>query len=98
VRTLGDAALAIETGASADRLAAFDVVIKSPGISAYRPELLAAAQRGTRFVGGTALWFAERLDEVDGEVALLIDQAVAEAMEAPKPTAADLETDVYISY
>lgn len=58
-RALGDAALAIETEATTERLAAFDVVIKSPGISAYRPELLAAAERGTRFVGGTALWFAE---------------------------------------
>ena len=61
-RSLGDALLAIETEATAERLAAFDVVIKSPGISAYRPELLAAAERGTRFIGGTALWFAERAD------------------------------------
>ncbi len=37
----------------------FDVVIKSPGISAYRPEILAAARTGTRFSSGTALWFAE---------------------------------------
>ncbi|MEZ0470589.1 UDP-N-acetylmuramoyl-L-alanine--D-glutamate ligase [Luteimonas salinilitoris] len=61
-RALGDDALTVETEASAERLAAFDVVIKSPGISAYRPEALAAAERGTRFVGGTALWFAERAD------------------------------------
>ncbi|WP_046470874.1 thiamine pyrophosphate-dependent dehydrogenase E1 component subunit alpha [Allosalinactinospora lopnorensis] len=46
----------------------------------------------------SGLLSAERLDEVDREVALLIDRAVAEAKEAPKPTAADLETDVYISY
>jgi len=59
---LGDPALAIETEATADRLAAFEVVIKSPGISPYRPEAMAAAARGTRFIGGTALWFAEHSD------------------------------------
>jgi len=42
----------------ADTLASYDVVIKSPGISAYKPELMAAAERGTRFTSGTALWFA----------------------------------------
>ena len=42
----------------ADALAAYDVVIKSPGISAYKPELLDAQARGTRFTSGTALWFA----------------------------------------
>ena len=41
-------------------LAAFDVVIKSPGISAYKPALLEAQSRGTRFTSGTALWFAEQ--------------------------------------
>ena len=40
-------------------LSAFDVVIKSPGISAYRPEILLAQHAGTRFTSGTALWFAE---------------------------------------
>ncbi|WP_267124836.1 UDP-N-acetylmuramoyl-L-alanine--D-glutamate ligase, partial [Xanthomonas sacchari] len=59
VATLGDPALHVETEATAERLAAFDVVIKSPGISPYRPEAQAAAARGTRFIGGTALWFAE---------------------------------------
>lgn len=61
-RAFGDAVLTVETQATADCLAAFDVVIKSPGISAYRPEAEAAAARGTRFIGGTALWFAERAD------------------------------------
>lgn len=46
----------------ADALASFDIVIKSPGISAYRPELLAAKERGTRFTSGTALWFASHAD------------------------------------
>jgi UDP-N-acetylmuramoylalanine--D-glutamate ligase len=40
-------------------LGAFDVVVKSPGISAYKPALLAAQAGGTRFTSGTALWFAE---------------------------------------
>ena len=61
-RGLGDAGLAVETEATAERLSAFDVVVKSPGISPYRPEALAAAERGTRFIGGTTLWFAERPD------------------------------------
>ena len=56
---LDDARLAIETEASAGRLSAFDVVIKSPGISPYRPEALVAAHQGAMFIGGTALWFAE---------------------------------------
>ena len=58
-QALADPRLAIDTEASASRLSAFDVVIKSPGISPYRAEALAAAAQGTRFIGGTALWFAE---------------------------------------
>lgn len=46
----------------ADALASYDVVIKSPGISAYKPELLDAQARGTRFTSGTALWFAGHPD------------------------------------
>jgi UDP-N-acetylmuramoylalanine--D-glutamate ligase len=41
-------------------LSAFDIVIKSPGISAYKPEILQAQHNGTRFISGTALWFAEQ--------------------------------------
>src|SRR5690606_1073105 len=41
-------------------LSAFDVVIKSPGISAYCAEIVDAQRNGTRFTSGTALWFAER--------------------------------------
>ncbi len=40
-------------------LSACDVVIKSPGISAYRPEILEARRNGTRFTSATAFWFAE---------------------------------------
>jgi len=41
---------------------------------------------------------AERLDQVDVEVAALIDDAVAKAKAGTAPTADDLLTDVYISY
>ncbi|HZH43297.1 MAG TPA: UDP-N-acetylmuramoyl-L-alanine--D-glutamate ligase [Lysobacter sp.] len=65
---LHDPALRIETQApDGARLAQFDVVVKSPGISPYRPEAQAAAAAGTRFLGGTALWCAERAD-VDGRL------------------------------
>jgi UDP-N-acetylmuramoylalanine--D-glutamate ligase len=60
--SLADASLGIETAATAARLSAFDVVVKSPGISPYRPEAMAAAEQGTCFIGGTALWFAEHPD------------------------------------
>lgn len=66
--SLGDTNLRAETEATAERLSAFDVVVKSPGISPYKPEAVAAAQRGTRFIGGTALWFGEHAD-ADGVVA-----------------------------
>lgn len=62
-----DPSLAIEPVADGERLAAYDVVVKSPGISPYKPEAQAAAARGTRFVGGTALWFGERAGD-DGVV------------------------------
>ncbi|MBU8976515.1 UDP-N-acetylmuramoyl-L-alanine--D-glutamate ligase [Lysobacter sp. MMG2] len=59
VAALGDANLVADTDVSAARLSAFDVVVKSPGISPYRPEAVEATASGTRFIGGTALWFAE---------------------------------------
>lgn len=62
-RASGDALLSVETEAAATRLGAFDVVVKSPGISPYKPEALAAADQGTRFIGGTALWFGEHVDD-----------------------------------
>ncbi|TDK34113.1 UDP-N-acetylmuramoyl-L-alanine--D-glutamate ligase [Luteimonas terrae] len=58
--TLGDPLLACETGVDAARLSACAVVVKSPGISPYTRDAMAAAAQGTRFIGGTALWFAER--------------------------------------
>jgi UDP-N-acetylmuramoylalanine--D-glutamate ligase len=57
--TLGDPLLTTAAQPDADALSAFDIVVKSPGISPYRSEALAASARGTRFVGGTALWFGE---------------------------------------
>ena len=55
-----DAALDVVVGEpDATTLNQFDVVVKSPGISAYQPALLAAQAQGTRFTSGTALWFGE---------------------------------------
>jgi UDP-N-acetylmuramoylalanine--D-glutamate ligase len=51
--------VAITTPPDAAALSAFDFVIKSPGISAYRPEIIEAQHNGTLFTSGTALWFAE---------------------------------------
>lgn len=62
LNALNDELLRIETLASAEALAAFDVVIKSPGISKYAPEILLAHTHGTQFIGGTSLWFAQHPD------------------------------------
>jgi UDP-N-acetylmuramoylalanine--D-glutamate ligase len=59
---LKDALLDTETNVSAESLSAFDVVIKSPGISKYAPEAIQAREQGTQFIGGTTLWFAEHPD------------------------------------
>jgi len=61
-QALGDALLQVETQATADVLSAFAVVVKSPGISPYGEAAMAAQAKGTRFIGGTTLWFAERGD------------------------------------
>ncbi|MBW8809068.1 MAG: UDP-N-acetylmuramoyl-L-alanine--D-glutamate ligase [Lysobacter sp.] len=61
-RALGDVRLAIETAATAERLGAFEIIVKSPGISPYRAEALSAVEQGARFLGGTALWFGEHGD------------------------------------
>jgi UDP-N-acetylmuramoylalanine--D-glutamate ligase len=49
----------ITTAADANALSRFDVVIKSPGISAYKSPYPQAVEAGVRFTSGTALWFAE---------------------------------------
>ncbi len=66
-RTEAQGQLDVRGEPTAEALAAFDVVIKSPGISPYQPIALAAAGQGTAFIGGTALWFAEHAAE-DGIV------------------------------
>jgi len=43
-------------------LSAYDVVVKSPGISAYKPAVVTAQAQGTAFTSGTALWFGENPD------------------------------------
>lgn len=52
--------IGVEPDAAA--LIAFDVVVKSPGISAYKPAIVEAQTNGTSFTSGTALWFAENPD------------------------------------
>lgn len=52
----------VDVPPDASALASHAVVIKSPGISAYKPEIVAARDRGTRFTSGTALWFGENPD------------------------------------
>jgi len=42
-----------------DALAACDVVVKTPGISRYRPEAAELAARGVAVTGGLGLWLAE---------------------------------------
>ena len=44
------------------------------------------------------IWTGIELDAVDAEVMALIDRSVAAARSAAPPTAADLLTDVYVSY
>ena len=45
--------------ASALSAGTFDVVIKSPGVSPYRPEVEKAKRRGVEFTSVTNLWFEE---------------------------------------
>lgn len=58
-----DPALYVFTEApTADLLARFEVVIKSPGISPYSEVAVEAAARGVQFTSATALWAAENPD------------------------------------
>lgn len=58
-----DAELDVVAGEPDDTtLSQFDIVVKSPGISAYKPALLAAQAQGTQVTSGTALWFGENPD------------------------------------
>ena len=67
-QALGDALLAVRSDATGESLSAFDVVIKSPGISPYKPEVLQAEASDTQFIGGSSLWFAAHAD-ADGLLA-----------------------------
>ncbi len=63
VRAQDDPLLRPMLQADADALSSFDVVVKSPGISPYRIEVEQAIACGTRFIGGSALWFAEHASD-----------------------------------
>lgn len=52
---LTDGARVVDAAGAAEALRACDVVVRSPGVSIYRPEL-----RGLRTTTPTALWMAER--------------------------------------
>jgi UDP-N-acetylmuramoylalanine--D-glutamate ligase len=53
-------AIEVNSGApSAELLAGFAYVVKSPGISPYRSPAPEAIALGANFISGTALWFAE---------------------------------------
>jgi UDP-N-acetylmuramoylalanine--D-glutamate ligase len=63
IAAMEDPALTIDTQVDGDKLSAFEIVIKSPGISPYTSPAVDAALHGTRFIGGTALWFGEHPHE-----------------------------------
>jgi UDP-N-acetylmuramoylalanine--D-glutamate ligase len=64
LRAMEDPGLVIDTGpVDGPKLAAFEVVIKSPGISPYTSPVVDAQLHGTQFIGGTGLWFAENPGE-----------------------------------
>lgn len=63
LRAMEDPNLLIETVVDGETLAAFDVVIKSPGISPYGSPAADAELHGTQFIGGTSLWFGEHPHE-----------------------------------
>ncbi|MEM9531839.1 MAG: UDP-N-acetylmuramoyl-L-alanine--D-glutamate ligase [Pseudomonadota bacterium] len=51
---------AVRTGSLAElALDSFDVIIRSPGVSVYRPELRHAAEAGVHITSGTSLWLNE---------------------------------------
>jgi UDP-N-acetylmuramoyl-L-alanine---L-glutamate ligase len=58
---LGAPDACVATGAEvAAALAGCDVVVRSPGVSTYRPELVQLRAAGTAVTTATALWLAER--------------------------------------
>ncbi|MGY4516723.1 UDP-N-acetylmuramoyl-L-alanine--D-glutamate ligase [Lysobacter sp. HA18] len=57
--SLHDANLVMATHVDGTSLAAFDVIVKSPGISPYGDAAKAAREAGASLIGGTSLWFGE---------------------------------------
>jgi pyruvate dehydrogenase E1 component alpha subunit len=51
-----------------------------------------------RRVTEAGLLEGEQMEDIDASIKALVDEAVAEAKAAPDPTAADVLTDVYVSY
>ncbi|GAB1596448.1 UDP-N-acetylmuramoyl-L-alanine--D-glutamate ligase [Lysobacter claricitrinus] len=66
--SLSDAHLAVSTNVDGASLAAFDVIVKSPGISPYGDAATVARDAGALLIGGTSLWFGEHAAD-DGIVA-----------------------------
>jgi UDP-N-acetylmuramoylalanine--D-glutamate ligase len=58
----GDVRIVTGRDAVAGVLGDFDVVVKSPGISLYRPEVEEAKRRGVHVTSATRIWFAEHPD------------------------------------
>lgn len=54
-----DAEVAAFAGGGSRALAACDVIVKSPGVSRYRPEVAAMEAAGVSVVGGLGLWMQE---------------------------------------
>ena len=63
IAAMEDPGLTVETEVNGEKLSAFEIVIKSPGISPYRSPAVDAELSGTRFIGGTTLWFGENPHE-----------------------------------
>ena len=59
INAMEDPALTVDTQVDGDKLSSFEIVIKSPGISPYTSPAVDAELHGTRFIGGTTLWFGE---------------------------------------
>lgn len=50
----------LEAGRALEALATCDVLVRSPGVSIHRPELLALRERGLPVTTATSLWLAEQ--------------------------------------
>lgn len=63
---LAQAAPRITGPAGFDRLAAADVVVRSPGVPQTHPWIVELRRRGVTITGGTALWMADHADRTVG--------------------------------